>query len=168
MNVLSWKNISYCHFKNVSFIKEFDISIQLNMIAPLLTFPSFSHFPMYSLSTACIFYFYYLFDKPLNTVTVIHLCMNVGLSFGTHSVAIFFVRYFIYILNVTPFLFSPPKIPYPLPPPHAPQLTHSCFLALEFPILRQRTVTGHRASSPIDDRLGHPLLHRQLKPQVPL
>jgi hypothetical protein len=30
-----------------------------------------------------------------------------------------------------------------------------------------RIFTGLKASPPIDDRLGHPLLHIQLEPQVP-
>ena len=60
------------------------------------------------------------------------------------------------------FLVSPPKIPYPLSP--APQHTHSSFLALAFPMLGHRACTGPRASSPIDDRLGHHLLHIQLEP----
>jgi hypothetical protein len=54
--------------------------------------------------------------------------------------------FFIYISNVIPFLVSPQKIPYPLPPP-APQPTHSCFLAQAFPY----TGTGPRAFPPIDD-----------------
>ena len=32
------------------------------------------------------------------------------------------------------------------------------------PILGHRTFTGPRASSPIDDGLGHPLLNMQLQP----
>jgi hypothetical protein len=40
--------------------------------------------------------------------------------------------FFIYISNVN-FLVSPPKTPYALPPPPAPQPTHSRFLALAFP-----------------------------------
>jgi hypothetical protein len=35
------------------------------------------------------------------------------------------------------------------------------------PLLRHRTFTGPRASPPIDDRLGHPLLHMQLEAWVP-
>ena len=35
------------------------------------------------------------------------------------------------------------------------------------PVLGHRTFTGPRASPPIDDRLGHPLLHMKLEPQVP-
>jgi hypothetical protein len=40
-------------------------------------------------------------------------------------------------------------------------------LSWHAPILGHRTFTGPRASPPIDDRLGHPLLHIQLEPQVP-
>ena len=68
---------------------------------------------------------------------------------------------------LSPFLVSPPKIPYPLPPPPAPQPTHSHSWPWHSPILGHRTFTGPRASPPIDDQLGHPLLHIQLEPQVP-
>ena len=63
------------------------------------------------------------------------------------------------------FLVSLPKIPYPLPASLAPQTTHS--QSWPPPILGHRTFTGPRASLPIDDQLGHPLLHIQLEPQVP-
>jgi hypothetical protein len=48
------------------------------------------------------------------------------------------------------FLVSPPKIPCPFPPPHAQQLSHSCFLALAFPytgaynIHRTKGLSSHR------------------------
>jgi hypothetical protein len=35
------------------------------------------------------------------------------------------------------------------------------------PTLGHRTFTGPRAPPPIDDRLGHPLLHMQLEPWLP-
>jgi hypothetical protein len=67
---------------------------------------------------------------------------------------------------LSPFLASPLKISYPLPlltnpptpaswPRHSPILGHTAF-------------TGPKASSAINDRLGHPLLHMQLEPWVPL
>jgi hypothetical protein len=34
---------------------------------------------------------------------------------------------------LSPFLISPPKTPYPVPPPPAHQPIHSCFLPLAFP-----------------------------------
>ena len=68
---------------------------------------------------------------------------------------------------LSPFLVSPPKIPYPLHPSPAPQLTHSCSWPWHSPILEHRTFTGPRASPPIDDQLGHPLLYMELEPQVP-
>ena len=66
---------------------------------------------------------------------------------------------------LSPFLVSPLKKPYPLPLlPNPPTLTswprHS-------PILRHKAFTGTRASPPIDDQLGHPLLHVQLEPWAP-
>ena len=65
----------------------------------------------------------------------------------------------------SPFLVFPPKINYPLtlltnPPTPASWPWHS-------PILGHRAFTGPRASPPIDDWLGHPLLHMQLEPWVP-
>jgi hypothetical protein len=68
---------------------------------------------------------------------------------------------------LSPFLVSPPKIPYPLPPPPAPQPNHSDSQSWHSTILGHRTFTGPRASPPIDDRLGHPLLHIQVEPQLP-
>jgi hypothetical protein len=68
---------------------------------------------------------------------------------------------------LSPFPVSPPKIPYPLHPPRVHQPTHSCILAQTSPILGYRIFTGSRASPPIDDRLGHPLLRMQLEPRFP-
>jgi hypothetical protein len=64
-----------------------------------------------------------------------------------------------------PFLVSPLKIPYPLPLLYNPPTPASW--PRHSPILRHRTFTGQRASPSTDDRLGHPLLHMQLEPQVP-
>ena len=68
---------------------------------------------------------------------------------------------------LSPFLVSPPKIPYPLPLPPAPQPTQSHSWSWHSPILGHRNFTGPKTSPPIDDRLGHPLLHIQLQLQVP-
>jgi hypothetical protein len=70
---------------------------------------------------------------------------------------------------MSPFLVSPLRIPYPLPPPNPllPNLPTPASWPRYAPILGQRTFTGPRASLPIDDRLGHPLLHMQLEPRVP-
>ena len=62
-----------------------------------------------------------------------------------------------------PFLVSPPKIPYPLPPPHASQPTHSHSWSWYSPILGHAIFERPRASPPIDGRLGHPLLHMQIE-----
>jgi hypothetical protein len=67
---------------------------------------------------------------------------------------------------LSPSLVAPLKIPYPLTPSPAPQPTYSHSWSLHSPILGHRTFTGLRASPPIDERLGHPLLHIQLEPQV--
>ena len=64
---------------------------------------------------------------------------------------------------LSPFLVFPLKIPYLLTPPPASQPTHSIFVG-NFPILGHRTFTGPKASSPIDDSLGRPLLHMKLEP----
>jgi hypothetical protein len=60
----------------------------------------------------------------------------------------------------SPFLVSPPKNPYLFPHSPAHQLTHSCFLG-------HRNFTGPRDSPPINNPLGHPLLHMQLESWVP-
>ena len=79
----------------------------------------------------------------------------------------FLIRYFIYISNVIPFPGFPsenllsttttripclPTHPFLLPGPGMP-LT-----------LGHRAFTESRASPPIDEQLGHPLLHMQLEP----
>jgi hypothetical protein len=68
---------------------------------------------------------------------------------------------------LSPFLVSPLKNPIPSPTCPAPQPTHSHSQSWPSPILGHRTFIGPRASPPIDDRLGHPQLHIQLKPHVP-
>jgi hypothetical protein len=75
--------------------------------------------------------------------------------------------FFIYISNVIPFPSFPSQLPYPLPPPPAPQPTYSHSWSWHSPILGHRSFTGPRASPPIDDQLGHPLLHMKLEQQVP-
>ena len=65
-----------------------------------------------------------------------------------------------------PFLVSAVKIPYPLPSPSAPQPNHSHSWSQNSPILGHKALTRPRASPPIDDQVGHPLLHIQLEPQV--
>ena len=67
---------------------------------------------------------------------------------------------------LSPFLVSPPKTPYPLPTTTAHQPTHSHFLALAFPTLEHRALTGQRAFHLIDEQQGHPLLHIRLEPWV--
>ena len=62
---------------------------------------------------------------------------------------------------LSPFLASHLKIPCPIPTSPAHQPTHSYFLALT---LGLRAFAGPRASPPIDDKLGHPLLHMQMEP----
>jgi hypothetical protein len=69
---------------------------------------------------------------------------------------------------LSPFLVPPPrKLPMPLssPPPHQPTDTHS--QSWHSPILGHRTFTGPTVDPPIDDQLGHLLLHMQLELWVP-
>jgi hypothetical protein len=79
-----------------------------------------------------------------------------------------FLFYYIFSLfafqMLSPFLLSPLKIPYLLPhtPVHHPPTPN--FWPRHSPTLGHRTFTGPRASPPVDDLLGHPLLHRQLVP----
>jgi hypothetical protein len=65
-----------------------------------------------------------------------------------------------------PFPIPPRKSPIP-PPPPAPQYTQFHTWSWHSPIQGHRTFTGSRASPPIDNRPGHPLLHIQLEPQIP-
>jgi hypothetical protein len=65
-----------------------------------------------------------------------------------------------------PFLVSPMKIPYPLPLPLLTNPPTPNSWPWHFPIPGHRTFTGPRAFPPINDQLGHPLLHIQLEPCV--
>jgi hypothetical protein len=62
---------------------------------------------------------------------------------------------------LNPFLVSSLKIPYPLP------LLLNPPTPIPGPGIPLFWGTGPRASPPIDDQLGHPLLHMQLEPQIP-
>jgi hypothetical protein len=88
---------------------------------------------------------------------------------------IFFIGYFLYLhFQCYPlFQFPPLETPSIIPlllllwdssPTYPP--THSCLPTLEFPYTGNRAFSGSRASPPIDDWQGHPLLHMQLDPWV--
>jgi hypothetical protein len=68
---------------------------------------------------------------------------------------------------LSPFLVSSPKIPYLLPPPLLTNPPTPASWPWHPLILGHRIFTGPRASPPIDNWLGHPLLHMQLEPWVP-
>jgi hypothetical protein len=65
---------------------------------------------------------------------------------------------------LSPFLVSPSNL-IPLLPAHNPPTASS--LSWQSPTLGHWAFTGPRASTPIDDSQGHPLLHMQLEPWVP-
>jgi hypothetical protein len=64
------------------------------------------------------------------------------------------------------FLVSPPKSPHPPPLPLLTNPPTSVSWPRHSPTLRLRPFTGSRVFLPIDDWLGHPLLHMQLEPWV--
>ena len=74
--------------------------------------------------------------------------------------------FFIYISNVIPFPSFPSENPLPSYLPLFPNPPTPTSWPLLSPILGHRTFTGPRASPPIDDQLGHPLLHMQLEPWI--
>ena len=65
---------------------------------------------------------------------------------------------------LSPFLVSPPKIPYPLPLPLLDNLPTPASWPWHSPILRHITFTGPRASLSVDNLLGYPLLYMRLEP----
>jgi hypothetical protein len=76
-----------------------------------------------------------------------------------------FIRFFLVIFQMlSPFLVSPPKIPYPLPHPSASQPTYFCILGLALPYTGAYKFTGKRVSSPIGEQLCYSLPHMQLEP----
>ena len=83
---------------------------------------------------------------------------------ANRTIYLFFITYFIYISNVILFPGSPPN---PSIPPPLPLLTNQPNPAS---LLRLSPTLGHRAfkrsrdSPPIDDSLGHILLHMKLEP----
>jgi hypothetical protein len=83
----------------------------------------------------------------------------------------FILFYFIFGLftfqMLSSFLISSPKLPYLLHFTLRPNLPIPTFWPCHSPLLGHRTFTKPRASPPIDDQLGHPLLHMQLEPWVP-
>jgi hypothetical protein len=100
-----------------------------------------------------------------------------GLStvwYDVRETCFFLVGYFIYLhfKMLSPFPISPSQTSYPThyplllwgcSPSHPPTLTTPpCHL----PTLGHRAFRGPRASPPIDDRQGHPLIHMQLEPWV--
>ena len=64
---------------------------------------------------------------------------------------------------IPPFLVSPPKIAYSLPPPLLPNIPTTASWPWHFPILGHITFTGPRVSPPIDDQLSHSQPHMQLE-----
>jgi hypothetical protein len=74
--------------------------------------------------------------------------------------------YFLY-LHLFTFPGFPSKIFYPLPLPLLTNPPTPTSYPWYSPTLGHRAFTGPRDSPPIDDRLGHPLLHIQLEPWVP-
>ena len=66
----------------------------------------------------------------------------------------------------SPFLISLQKLPITSSPSPINPSTSTSW-PWHFSTLGHRAFTGPKASPPIDDRLGHPLLHTQLEPQVP-
>jgi hypothetical protein len=92
-----------------------------------------------------------------------------SLSLSLSLSNLFFIRYFLYLhfkcypLSWFPLRKPPTSSPLPL-------LTNSLTPASwswHFPTLGHRAFPGPRAFPPIDDLLGHPLLHLQLEPWVP-
>jgi hypothetical protein len=69
--------------------------------------------------------------------------------------------FFIYISNVIPVPGLPLTAPFPylLSPPPLTNPPNSAFWPWHSPMLGHRTFTGQMASPPIDDQLGHPLMH---------
>jgi hypothetical protein len=96
-----------------------------------------------------------------------HICVSASVLF---FLSLFFNLdiFLVYISNVIHFPSFPSKYPLPDPPTPASQPTHTQSWPWHSPILGHRTFTGRRTSTPIDDWLGHPQLHIQQEPWVPL
>ena len=74
------------------------------------------------------------------------------------------ILYFIFYQIFSSFTFQMLSQKPSIASPHsAPQHTHSHFLALALPYTGAQNLCKTKGLSPIDGRLGHPLLHRQLE-----
>jgi hypothetical protein len=100
-------------------------------------------------------------------IILIFLCLISIMSLFIFFLHFYQIFYFSYIWNViclsgfsteNPFPNLLPLLTNPPTPPFCPG--HS-------PTLRHRALTGWRASPPIDDWLGHPLVHMNLEPWIP-
>jgi hypothetical protein len=106
--------------------------------------------------TAC------LLIRPFCPLASLAAANGSALSLSNYCSYFFFIRYFLYLhfkcypLSWFPLQnsLSPPLLPNPPTPSSWPW--HSSTLG-------HRTFTGPRDSLPIDDQLGHPLLHMQLE-----
>ena len=67
---------------------------------------------------------------------------------------------------LSPFLVSPPKLPYPLPLPLLINPLTNASWSWHSPTLWHQAFTRPRASPSIDDQQSHPLLHMWLEPWV--
>jgi hypothetical protein len=95
------------------------------------------------------------------TKTIPFFSFSFSFSFPFSLLDIFFIC----ISNVISFPSFPSKSPHLSLLPYSP--THPLPLPWQSPILGHITFTGPRASPPIDDQLGHHLLHMQPEPWVP-
>jgi hypothetical protein len=79
-----------------------------------------------------------------------------------------FFKFFYYIFSSftiqmsSPFLVSSLKVPYILPSALLPNPTTPASWPWHSPVTGHIIFAGPRSSPPVDDRLGHPLLHMQL------
>ena len=101
-----------------------------------------------------------------------HLLEELSWHIGSHTFFFLLDILFIYMSNVILFPGFPLGTPYPILPlpasmrvlPHPP--THSRLPALAFPYTVASSLSRPRASPPIDDRQGHPLLRMWLEPWI--
>ena len=111
---------------------------------------------------------YYKFENRWQCLLKGVQLVSQNLNITTTDILSFLIVSLFTFQMLSPFLVFPLKIHYPFSLPLLNNPTTPTSGPWHSPILGHITFTGPKVSPSNDDQLGHPLLHMQLEPQVPL